>query len=188
MLALVAVAALAVAIARLRVESTTGPSKSAPAAFEMVAATGEKPLPRVAEKPIGQPLRRAPAVTQESEEQALDRAVANAPTYTIDPPGSPKRGMALFPAPGTDPVLRGIVVPEDFPLPEGYVRHHQVTDDGQPLPPILMFHPDFDWVDPDGAPIAVPADRVVPPELAPEGMPIEILAPPAGAGGAGPSF
>ncbi len=86
--------------------------------------------------------------------------------------------MALFPAPGSEPLLRGIVVPEDFELPEGYVRHHQVTDDGQPLPAILMFHPDYEWVDDGGEPIALPADRVVPAELAPEGMPIERLAPP----------
>ena len=95
--------------------------------------------------------------------------------------------MALFPRPGTDPLLRGIVVPDDFALPEGYVRHQQVTDDGELLPPILMFHPDFDWVDENGAPVGIPADRVVPPELAPEGLPIEILAPPDGDGGTGPS-
>jgi hypothetical protein len=69
----------------------------------------------------------------------------------------------------------GIVVPEDFPLPEGFVRHYQSTDDGRALPPILMFHPDYEWVDPRGEPIAIPADRVVPPELAPPGLPIRML-------------
>ena len=29
--------------------------------------------------------------------------------------------------------LVGLAVPPDFPLPEGYVRHHQVTDDGQDM-------------------------------------------------------
>lgn len=71
------------------------------------------------------------------------------------------------------------MVPEDFPLPEGYVRHHQATDDGQPLAPILMFHPDYEWVDERGVAIELPADRVVPPELAPPGLAIEMLEIPA---------
>jgi hypothetical protein len=84
-------------------------------------------------------------------------------------------GIALFPPPGTDPPKSGIIVPEDFELPEGYVRHHQVTDDGKPLPPILMFHPDYEFVDENGAPVEVPADRVVPPDLAPPGLPVQML-------------
>ena len=87
-------------------------------------------------------------------------------------------GIGLFPAPGTDPLKIGIVVPEDFPLPEGYLRHYQVTDDGQPMPAILMFHPDYELLDERGRPIPLPEDRVVPPELAPEGLPIELLVPP----------
>ena len=70
---------------------------------------------------------------------------------------------------------RGIIVPDDFELPPGYVRHYQATDDGEQLPPILMFHPDFDSVDEHGAAVALPADRVVPPEMAPPGMPIQML-------------
>jgi hypothetical protein len=95
-----------------------------------------------------------------------------------DPPvgfGPPGTGMALFPPPGTDPPRSGILVPEDFPLPEGYVRHHQVTDDGEALPAILTFHPDYEWLDADGKPIEIPADRIVPPELAPPGLPIRML-------------
>ncbi len=84
-------------------------------------------------------------------------------------------GIALFPPMGTDPIKRGIVVPDDFELPPGYVRHHQVTDDGVPLPPILMFHPDYQPVDEHGEPIAIPADRVVPPEMAPPGLAIQML-------------
>jgi len=84
-------------------------------------------------------------------------------------------GIALFPPMGTDPIKRGIVVPDDFELPPGYVRHHQVTDDGVPLPPILMFHPDYQPVDEHGDPIAIPADRVVPPEMAPPGLAIKML-------------
>ena len=92
--------------------------------------------------------------------------------------GEASGGIALFPPPGTDPVKSGIVVPEDFPLPEGYLRHYQVTDDGQPMPAILMFHPDYELLDERGEPIPLPADRVVPPELAPDGLPIELLVPP----------
>ena len=47
-------------------------------------------------------------------------------------------------------------MPEDFPLPEGYVRHYQATDDGEPLPAILMFHPDFEWLDENGNQIPLP--------------------------------
>jgi hypothetical protein len=82
----------------------------------------------------------------------------------------PKTGIAVFPPRGTDPPKTGIVVPDDYQLPPGYVRHYQTTDDGKQLPPILMFHPDFHPVDDRGQPIAVPADRVVPPEMAPPGL------------------
>ena len=90
-------------------------------------------------------------------------------------------GIAAFNPPGTSPPLVGIAVPEDFPLPEGYVRHHQVTDDGQPIEAILMFAPDFVLRDAAGRVIPLPEDRVVPPELAPPGLAlrrIEIPPPP----------
>jgi hypothetical protein len=81
-------------------------------------------------------------------------------------------GLGAFNPPGTSPPLQGLIVPEDFDLPEGYVRHHQVTDEGEPIDPILMFSPDFEFFDASGKPISIPPDRVVPPELAPPGMPI----------------
>jgi hypothetical protein len=84
-------------------------------------------------------------------------------------------GIALFPPPGTEPLKRGYVVPEDFELPPGYVRHYQTTDDGERVPAILMFHPDYRPLDGDGEPIALPADRIVPREMAPPGMPLEML-------------
>jgi len=88
-------------------------------------------------------------------------------------------GITTFPPPGTKPIKRGVVVPDDFPLPEGYVRHYQTTDDGQRLPAILMFHPDYEFVDTHGNPIAVPPDRVVPPQLVPPGLDAtHILEPP----------
>jgi hypothetical protein len=83
-------------------------------------------------------------------------------------------GIAAFPPPGTDPPKRGVVVPDDFPLPEGYIRHYQTTDEGEALPPILMLHPDYELVDEHGNPITV-QDGVVPPELVPPGLPVEML-------------
>ena len=87
-----------------------------------------------------------------------------------DGEGEEPSGIALFPPPGTDPIKPGIVVPEDFELPPGYVRHYQTTDNGKQLPAILMFHPDYQPVDESGAAIALPEDRVVPPEMAPPGL------------------
>jgi hypothetical protein len=83
-----------------------------------------------------------------------------------------REGIAAFNPPGTSPLLGGIAVPADFELPPGYVRHHQVTDQGVDVEPILMFAPDVQFFDEQGRPIAIPDDRVVPPELAPPGLPI----------------
>ncbi|WP_229218163.1 hypothetical protein [Rugamonas apoptosis] len=80
-------------------------------------------------------------------------------------------GLGAFSPPGTRPPLVGLAVPEDFDLPKGYVRHHQVTDDGQTIEAILMFAPDFQLVDASNQPVAMPKDRIVPPELAPPGLP-----------------
>jgi hypothetical protein len=88
-------------------------------------------------------------------------------------------GLGAFPPPGTRPPLVGLAVPEDFVLPEGYVRHHQATDDGQRIEAILMFAPDRQFFDGTGRPVAVPKDRVVPPELAPPGFPVRRVAIPA---------
>ncbi|HLL18376.1 MAG TPA: hypothetical protein VK439_06320, partial [Rubrivivax sp.] len=88
-------------------------------------------------------------------------------------------GLGAFSPPGTRPPLVGLAVPKDFVLPQGYVRHHQSTDDGQDIEPILMFSPDFQLVDGARQPIAMPADRVVPPALAPAGLPIRHIAIPA---------
>ena len=88
-------------------------------------------------------------------------------------------GLGAFNPPGTKPPLVGLAVPEDFVLPPGYVRHYQATDDGQRIEPVLMFAPDFQPTTADGRPIAVPKDRVVPPELAPPGLPIRRIVVPA---------
>jgi hypothetical protein len=81
-------------------------------------------------------------------------------------------GIGAFPPPGTSPPLIGLAVPEDYVLPEGYVRHYQATDDGQRIEPILMYSPDFDFFDASGKPIKIPQDRVVPPGMAPPGLAI----------------
>ena len=83
-----------------------------------------------------------------------------------------RTGIGAFNPPGTSPPLEGLAVPEDFELPEGYVRHHQSTDEGVAIEAILMFAPDFILYDASGRPIAMPGDRVVPPGMAPPGLPI----------------
>ena len=88
-------------------------------------------------------------------------------------------GLGAFSPPGTRPPTVGLAVPENFELPPGYVRHHQATDDGQRIEAILMFAPDFQLYDAAHQPIPMPKDRVVPPELAPPGLPIRrIVIPP----------
>lgn len=88
-------------------------------------------------------------------------------------------GLGAFNPPGTRPPKVGLAVPEGFDLPDGYVRHHQATDDGQRIEAILMFAPDRTIYDANHQPIAVPADRVVTPELAPKGLPIRHIVIPA---------
>ncbi|MDC3956998.1 hypothetical protein [Polyangium jinanense] len=104
-----------------------------------------------------------------------------------DPAGNPgtasktKTGIHAFPAPGTKRIKQGLVVPDDFPLPPGYVRHYQATDKGRMLEPILLYHPDYELVDANGKVIPIPPDRVVPPDMAPEGLPLASLEVPADA-------
>jgi hypothetical protein len=90
-------------------------------------------------------------------------------------------GLGAFQPPGTRPPLIGLAVPDDYVLPEGYVRHHQATDDGQRIEPILMYSPDHRWYDAAGRPLPLPASRVVPLEHAPPGLSIRqiVLPPPA---------
>jgi len=83
-----------------------------------------------------------------------------------------RHGPVRLNPPGTSPPLVGLAVPEDYALPEGYVRHFQATDDGQAIEPILMYSPDYEFLDAAGQPIAIPADRVVRVAQAPAGLPI----------------
>jgi hypothetical protein len=93
-------------------------------------------------------------------------------------------GIAAFGLPGSHPPKPGIIVPEEFVLPEGYVRHYQSTDDGQQLPAILMFHPDYEFVTEQGEVVKLPDDLVVPPRMAPPGLNVDdVLEVPARQGG-----
>lgn len=92
-------------------------------------------------------------------------------------------GLGAFSPPGTRPPLIGLAVPEDFPLPAGFVRHYQATDDGQRIEPILMFAPPA-VAGPERAAVPMPPDRVVPPEQAPAGLPIRRIELPAPLNGA----
>ena len=79
-------------------------------------------------------------------------------------------GLGAFNPPGTSPPMIGLAVPEDYLLPEGYVRHFQATDDGQRIEPILMYSPDFNFFDSNGQQIVIPENRVVPDNMAPPGL------------------
>lgn len=84
-------------------------------------------------------------------------------------------GLGAFSPPGTSPPLIGLAVPDDYVLPEGYVRHFQATDDGQRIEAILMFSPDFEFFDSAGKRIEIPEDRVVPASMAPPGLAIRTI-------------
>jgi hypothetical protein len=150
------------------------PAQVAAAAPPREAADGETAASRHARRitrPEAEP--PAPPADPAPARPALPPSRDDVP-FSLGRPGV-KSGIELFPAPGTKPTKIGIVVPDDFELPEGYVRHFQATDDGELLPAVLLFHPDYEWVDDVGNVIELPADRVVPPELAPPGLPIQML-------------
>jgi hypothetical protein len=109
--------------------------------------------------------RRDDSLLAELVRGAIDRMRAH---------GEPE-GLAVFPPKGTNPPKAGLVVPDDYQLPEGYVRYYQITDEGQRLEPILMFSPDYAFMGPDGKPVALPTDGIVPPEMAPPGLPLRTL-------------
>src|SRR5262245_59570119 len=188
----VAVVALGVLLAALLLRPSAPPP---PAAVErrQDAVVPRDPAPAVAAAPApGEPAAAALPRTRAGKLRALRRAGI---TPQRGPDGKPTLdagpviellnqagvhdGIAVFPPPGTDPPKLGVVVPDGVELPEGYLRHYQSTDEGEALPPILMFHPDYDFFDEQGQKIAIPPDRVVPPELVPPGLPIRMLALPA---------
>lgn len=152
--------------------------------------------------PVAEAAAASPAPPVSSEATAASggavtaKPVGQAQDISVDladylPPGSPApsvaevidrlhdagihSGIGAFSPPGTSPPLVGLAVPENFELPEGYVRHFQATDDGRRIEPILMFSPDFEFFDANGHPIRIPENRVVPPDMAPPGLPIRLI-------------
>jgi len=89
--------------------------------------------------------------------------------------GGETEGLAVFPPPGIHPPRSGVIVPDHYSLPEGFARHHQTTDDGRRLPPILVLAPGYELVDEAGDSVILVDGRIVPREFAPPDLPIEML-------------
>jgi hypothetical protein len=108
---------------------------------------------------------------------------APAPPPPTAPPATPPKAepeeqghsaFDLFPEQKRRPHLLGYVVPEGFPLPEGYIRHYQTAhypEGLKQLPPILMYDFGYQPRDRQGNPLPLPEDRVVPLDQLPPGMP-----------------
>ena len=177
----VSVVAIRLSRARPSAEVPPAPAASAPRtpAAEQQAAPAAAPAPSAPEPKRVRPIRRS-ALPAEAAPASPGGAPAAPDLNAKDVipmlrAAGETGGIAAFPPPGTKPLKRGIVVPEDFELPEGYVRHFQTTDDGKQLEPILMFHPDYVLVDERGEPVPLPESRIVPPELAPPGLTVRML-------------
>jgi hypothetical protein len=151
-------------------------SATSPAAPAAAPATTAPASAAVAPaKPFRTARRKGPAAPATPPTAGGTKSLDAAPVIKALQAAGETEGIAAFGVPGTDPPKPGIIVPDDFELPEGYVRHYQVTDEGQQLPAILMFHPDYEFLDEHGAPVAIPADHIVPPEMAPPGLAIRML-------------
>lgn len=156
-----------------RNRSPNGPAPSPAGGAALAEArgngeTGQSPSPRAIEP--------AAAAVDDGHDGDDEMGAEASASDSPERAGGPERtGLSAFPAPGTKRIKRGLVVPEDFPLPAGYVRHYQATDKGQLLQPILMFHPDYTPLDASGSPIPLPADRVVPEAMAPPGLAAEYI-------------
>jgi hypothetical protein len=169
---LIAVVIVAFVLMRSRPES---PTPQLSAQTTRANAHDTAPVPPAAGKPaVRLTHREAPDMQPKEAQRGSTAESAEVPAAAAGTGDEPS-GIALFPPMGTKPIKRGIIVPDDFQLPPGYVRHYQTTDDGEQLPAILMFHPDFEFVDEHGKTIDIPKDRVVPPDLAPPGMRIQML-------------
>ncbi len=179
------------AVASPQPQAGTIPAHEPPAAPAAPGAAASKPTQPSAPMPSTTPPPRSPVLAPVAVSTMADELPSLDPddiaAYISPADGEPTMaevidglrhagihdGLAAFNPPGTSPPLHGIAVPDDFVLPQGYVRHHQVTDEGEPIEPVLMFSPDYTFYDEAGRPIVLPEDRVVPPELAPPGLPIE---------------
>jgi hypothetical protein len=158
---------------------------SAPLVAMPTAGASAVPAPSAGPAPVAAASASHPAAPGASDDLAAHVPPGQVPTMTevIDRlhQAGVRTGLGAFNPPGTRPPLIGLAVPEDFALPPGYLRHHQATDDGQRIEAILMFDPDHPPPLAAGRPLATPADRVVPAELAPPGLPIRLISlpPPA---------
>jgi hypothetical protein len=150
------------------------------------AASGVAPrptaVPAAAPEPAvnGDPTPDLSSYVNPGEKPSMNEVIARLHQAGVE------TGLGAFSPPGTRPPLIGLAVPENFVLPPGFVRHHQATDDGQRIEAILMFAPDREFFDGANGPVKIPKDRVVPPELAPPGLPIRRIVVPAPSAAAGP--
>lgn len=154
-------------------EASAAPASGPPAASTSVAPQPAAQAPQRAPEGDADPTRDLKSYVARGEKPTMPEVIERLHERGI------YSGLGAFSPPGTRPPMVGLAVPEDFVLPEGYVRHHQATDDGQRIEAILMFAPDFQLYDAAHNPIPMPRNRVVPPELAPPGLPIRrIVIPP----------
>lgn len=142
----------------------TLPPQLAVAAVAAQATLPPVPTPTI--DPTSDPTRDLSSYVMRGEKPTMPEVIARLHQAGIH------GGLGAFSPPGTRPPMIGLAVPDDFVLPDGYVRHHQATDDGQRIEAILMFAPDRPFFDAAKRPITIPANRVVPPEYAPPGLPI----------------
>ncbi len=156
----------AVAAAVAASESEPGPA--APAAPTAIRSP-ERVIPRRVAAPLVQD-RAANDATPTPKPEKPRREIDAADAIVMLREEGIHDGIAAFGIPGSHPPKSGILVPEELELPEGYVRHYQSTDDGEELPAILMFHPDYEFVNEAGEVVKTPDDGVVPPEMAPPGI------------------
>lgn len=161
-----------------RLLATPPPGHATAAAAAVVAAAPDTPDAQMPRRPSSLPAQATDKVPNDDRNDLANYFQPGDP----EPTGAEliealhdvgiRTGIGAFNPPGTSPPLEGLAVPEGYPLPDGYARHYQSTDGGVAIEPILMFAPDFTLYDRDGRPVAMPGNRVVPPELAPPGLPL----------------
>lgn len=165
-----------------RAGQAAGTAKPQPAAARLQPAAGVQPAAPAAVAAVegdADPTRDLRSYVMRGEKPTMNEVIKRLHEHGV------YTGLGAFNPPGTKPPVVGLAVPEDFVLPPGYVRHHQVTDDGQAIEPVLMFAPDFQLYDASHHPLPMPKDRVVPPELAPPGLPLRriVIPPPTDSSG-----
>jgi hypothetical protein len=148
---------------------TADASPHASFASSVAPRRAQTPPAQAGNDPVGDPTRDLSAFIPPGEEPTMAQVIDELHRAGIH------TGLGAFNPPGTSPPLVGLAVPDDYPLPEGYVRHFQATDDGQRIEPILMYSPDYEFFDAAGQRIRIPEDRVVPPNMAPPGLAVRLI-------------